>query len=1463
MSQNMKWRGLLATAIAGMTVFGVGCAQDVGDIDRTQPNKLRKADFDQANEWYYRQQVVDTDVTGSLVFQGLYGDMKRVRWVITENMLIACNTVPVLQGERLEAEFIDGKECYGIAAAFPIRGHFDVQRAYNSATGEQSNVVVENYSDRPWYEREYMRVDWGRNLQDSSISFGSFRYNLQPTDYSGGTIGWTPDQDPGYADPFRTRLDFEDGYMETTTKYYTNPDYDACYALNGQFFSNCTGGEVSITHSFSKVPDTKTFQPFRHVDSEYVLDDNGDRIMTTRLLDAGSATFPTVRCDEGIQAELIEQEGSFGIDRCQPLVFNYFTRFGYFRTENMRFNEQNVLVDSGREFWANHYNIWQTAYDEDGELLPLDARNPKPIVYYLNAEYPADMRAAAQEVARQWDNTFKEAVRVAKGYDTIDQVTAELEELYDGDGRMFKIESNSCMPDKLAPWLEADEGDGADTADLNEIVDRYVAGSTTAGASTLEAQLWGLPVEGIRSLCTEIEVATEGRERDKRFEWEREGDLRKSFFSWVEEENAGWLGYGPSSADPLTGEIVSGSAHIAGWSIRTSAYYAADMVRFLNGTLTEEQIAFGDHIRDYERQVREQAEQTLSQKLEPAGKAAMFERTKRGIPADLRANADFNKRPSINDLPRQFATSKVSQIENESIAMSRAAVASQAADTRFEDFMMEPQVKSLMLADPKMHMTLESIAQANVGSRTLTEEDLDRAYLTVYAPEVNHWRDLERSQTFAEHNVLSAADFTRAVDSLVTYSGVADRFKDATRDEIAAYFAYKMMIGTQLHEVGHTVGLRHNFNASLDALNYHDEYWKIQEAVARGDISADETSSIPLDVAKEVVLGDLEHHEGEKLEYLNDTEFRLASVMDYTGDLTGRFAGLGKYDQAAINFVYGHSVQVWSDDVLENLPPGIDTEFWLSAAEELPELLSGTRAKPDATEEEKRQRRLAGIKNIMEGRKWVSIKEARDSLRQGIIANTQNFNSKSLSAENMPYQDFAVPYNFCSDDRRNFQLGCDVFDWGSSYREIVNHNFNTYRSLQWLYRTRRNRLVQYNENINSYYGFVARTLFSAQRPFRFFSIYSNWNLGSFTDDLRDAAIDSANFYNEIMAMPEPGVYCKVEGDTDSLRLDTNWFFDVQNTYLPANYDYGQGDCDEPVTIQPGYAQTYGYELTDEYGFRIERVGTFIDKLIASQLLFSVSANYLFNAFLTDTRATNISYWTVFKEEMLTTLRGIILNDNSKFGGLVTSKQDGVGTYEPPLMIDRDAFTYGVPNPQDGQPRVFTLLSFNHEFNMLAYALIANSTWQDRHTDFAQYVRVGVGDREVLDFGDAELAEFVNPETNQRYVAPQTLDGGSISVELIDWANDLKNRWLDAVRDAEQARAQFDTLREAYDVNFAPTDCEGADPDDADLKAVCDAMLDYRTESGRAEIRSEQIQDVVGKLELLRWLWGILGPDARR
>ncbi|MFB6265058.1 MAG: hypothetical protein ABEL76_15770, partial [Bradymonadaceae bacterium] len=159
MSRFYTWLAALTVVVAGSLA---GCAQDVGDIDRTQPNKLKKENFE--GTWYVRHTVVDAPPTSN-VFVGISSSM--------ENYLIAYRTYPKVPGydkkagkkddgqTQFKGNYEEGrskKYTEEPIAMYPIKSHFDVQRKYNPKTGEPTNVVVENKSDRPWYKREYMRV---------------------------------------------------------------------------------------------------------------------------------------------------------------------------------------------------------------------------------------------------------------------------------------------------------------------------------------------------------------------------------------------------------------------------------------------------------------------------------------------------------------------------------------------------------------------------------------------------------------------------------------------------------------------------------------------------------------------------------------------------------------------------------------------------------------------------------------------------------------------------------------------------------------------------------------------------------------------------------------------------------------------------------------------------------------------------------------------------------------------------------------------------------------------------------------------------------------------------------------------------------------------------------------------------------------------------------------------------------
>ena len=129
------------------------CAGGIEDIDRTQPNILEKDFF--AGEWYASWTAVDVPFTTGFSFVGAGEGIERVKWDVTKSGLVAYRSYDLVEGvdqnNPREGAAVRGPMMYH----FPIRGHFDVERSYNPATGEQSNVLTENMADCEWYECEW------------------------------------------------------------------------------------------------------------------------------------------------------------------------------------------------------------------------------------------------------------------------------------------------------------------------------------------------------------------------------------------------------------------------------------------------------------------------------------------------------------------------------------------------------------------------------------------------------------------------------------------------------------------------------------------------------------------------------------------------------------------------------------------------------------------------------------------------------------------------------------------------------------------------------------------------------------------------------------------------------------------------------------------------------------------------------------------------------------------------------------------------------------------------------------------------------------------------------------------------------------------------------------------------------------------------------------------------------------
>ncbi|MBL8949482.1 MAG: hypothetical protein JNK82_01805, partial [Myxococcaceae bacterium] len=168
----MKKNILLTGALAALLAL-TGC-NTPGLVDKTQPEYTKKADL-LDGQWYYKNTIVGSPNTAVRTRVAFGGQLEKIRWEIQEKLLVGYRTYEPVPGRdpRIDLEksrigatkFRDGSPYKGTpVVAYAIESHFDRQRRYNPATGEQTNVLVEDAQDRPWYQREFMRVDWASNV---------------------------------------------------------------------------------------------------------------------------------------------------------------------------------------------------------------------------------------------------------------------------------------------------------------------------------------------------------------------------------------------------------------------------------------------------------------------------------------------------------------------------------------------------------------------------------------------------------------------------------------------------------------------------------------------------------------------------------------------------------------------------------------------------------------------------------------------------------------------------------------------------------------------------------------------------------------------------------------------------------------------------------------------------------------------------------------------------------------------------------------------------------------------------------------------------------------------------------------------------------------------------------------------------------------------------------------------------
>ena len=359
---RMWMRALLMGALVLLLGSVVGCAQERAPINQVQADALAKsffvgpnlADASTSPEFYMRGTIIDVGYGAAQdgLFTSTYAQpLSRIRWEITENYLNARLSYEVIansdgkgdlqsNGGLVKKNVNDGQ----IVASYKISTHFDIQRAYNPTTGEELNVVVENSTDRPWYQRQYFRVDWSQNLATNAYNFDT----LSSLGWIGGiqydSLAFTV-LDPN--DPNAPHFDAANGYFDVTVKAFAKPaiidlsslgwginQIPACQ-LPGEFaggsapYGNCDPVEITLRYSFRKVVD-KDYEPMSY---------DGYR----------------------------------------------FQAFGIFTTERNGYARDYGMTDAQWFRFSNRYNIWQNSHYY---TAPTTLTGGTPCATYATTEQP-------------------------------------------------------------------------------------------------------------------------------------------------------------------------------------------------------------------------------------------------------------------------------------------------------------------------------------------------------------------------------------------------------------------------------------------------------------------------------------------------------------------------------------------------------------------------------------------------------------------------------------------------------------------------------------------------------------------------------------------------------------------------------------------------------------------------------------------------------------------------------------------------------------------------------------------------------------------------------------------------------------------------------------------------------------------------------------------------------------------
>ncbi len=956
----------LVLGLSMAAALSFGCAEERPAIDRVQPYALDKAYFvgedlvDPADnpEFWTQGTLIDVGYGASQdgLFTSTYAQpLSRMKWEITEDFLIgrlSYERIEGSDGKGIGDETVDGV----IVAVFKIDKHFDIVAAYNPTTGEKLNIREENTTDRPWYERQYMRVNWGENLNTDSYDFDT----LSLIGIYGGveyeSLAYYVD-DPRHEDaPF---FDLENGYFDVTNKAFAKPgvvdlshlgwgidSFPACF-LDNDFMGgsapsgSCSPVELTIRQSFRKVEDLD-YEPrdwdgyrFQAYGGFYI-----ERYGFERNYGMADAKWRRFLARYPIWERSHYYKNPDAMTGSVPCFTEATTPPGL--------DPHRDLNGDGTEDECASVGGGSRC-DEFRQLctLPYQERQQKTVAWYYTEKSDPESFEASALAAHDWDVALRTAVRTAKYAECVKVGGADCKSKYpmyfgqaeDGvDAIALALEVDDCRnqiayEDKkgdkkaceaLADSIGAKRGysDGViSIAKMDEMIvlchspvlfddppacgdKRLLEGMTQADCDALEDTAHAEGDDAVDA--TELE-ACRGALRVRR------GDLRYHQINVIEEPQtpSPW-GIYTDAEDPLTGMTVSASVNVWSYINDLWSQKTIDQLRYIAGELKTEDVTDGEYVKDWAVAAAAASRDGILPKMTLKERDRRLSEQTRGIPMEnLEASYEAfaashpDAIEKARQLRREFTGVKATLGAPSSMAPIYQARRSAAKGTMVEAELMNKMMQQLHGVEG-MAMSdglLDLVSPLRGGNpsfqrqlKQMKENALgEQGRCILYEAEAP-------MDMIGLKNVLEAK-----FGSFNPTDSLENQWKRA--EKMRRYIARRAHQSVIVHEMGHSIGMRHNFVSSSDAWNFRPQYWQLR--TKNGTVTA---TCEDLDPTGENCVGPryFDPTTDEEADNLIRM-FMHSSVMEYPGETTQDFMGLGAYDFATARMFYGDAVAVHAD----------------------------------------------------------------------------------------------------------------------------------------------------------------------------------------------------------------------------------------------------------------------------------------------------------------------------------------------------------------------------------------------------------------------------------------------------------------------------------------------------------------------------------------------------------------------